>query len=162
MSEAASSPLTEDQKALVRRLVEGARMAALSTLGDEGQPYGSLVTLAFDEEGRPLLLLSGLADHTRNLERDPRLSLLIEAASHLPNPQAGPRLTLQGRGQRLRDPDQRAEAADRFLARHPSANFYAGFADFSFWIITVEALHLVGGFAQAVWVKESLTSLMKG
>ncbi len=133
-----------------RRLVRGCRSAALaSALGGKrtGWPYASLVTVACDLDGSPILLLSDLADHTRNLALDDRACLLFEAASRLANPQTGPRVSVTGRFRMTRDDN----IARRFLARHPGAAMYAGFGDFAFYRMTVERAHLVGGFGQATW-----------
>ena len=140
----------EDAAVAARRLVRVSRSAALAsalTGKRAGWPYASLVTVACDTDASPILLLSGLADHTRNLENDNRACLLFEAASGLPNPQAGPRVSLTGKLKRTTDED----LARRFLARHPGARRYAGFGDFGFYRMTVERAHLVGGFGRATW-----------
>jgi len=136
-----------------RALVRRARTAALATtLADEkqavGAPYASLVTVAADFDGSPILLLSDLADHTRNLKADARASLLFDAASGLQNPQAGPRVTVLGRIRKQAD----ARQAGRFLARHPAARAYASFGDFNSYVMEVERVHYVGGFARAHWI----------
>jgi len=133
-----------------RGLMRRARSAALATSlrGENGHAYASLVTVACDGDGNPILLLSDLADHTRNLAADSRASLLFEAASGRTNPQTGPRVTVIGPITRsARDSDRR-----RFLARHPGAGLYAGFADFAFYRMNVERAHFVGGFARAAWL----------
>jgi heme iron utilization protein len=134
-------------RALVRRC-RSATLASALTGRRQGWPYASLVTVACTGEGSPVLLLSTLADHTRNLLEDPRAALLFEEASGLVNPQTGPRVTLTGRLKPTSDPI----AARRFLARHPGADLYAGFADFGFYRMTVERAHYVGGFGRANWL----------
>lgn len=137
------------------RLLGGARMGSLATrLGGDGLPYASLVTVATDHDGCPVLLLSTLADHTQALLADHgRAALLIEDAGHLDNPQTGPRVSLMGRARRLDPGPERDRAAARFLARHPGAALYAGFGDFAVWKLVPERAHLVGGFARAVWLE---------
>jgi putative heme iron utilization protein len=103
-----------------------------------------LVNVATDYDGSPLLLMSRLAAHTLNLERDRRCSLLL-SQSGKGDPLAHPRLTLIGRAERTKDEHVRG----RFLRRHPKSELYAGFADFSFWRLSVERAHLNGGFARA-------------
>jgi len=142
------------QAVAARHLVRTCRSAALATaLGGKraGWPYASLVSVACDLDGSPILLLSGLADHTRNLASDDRACLLFEAASGLANPQTGPRVSLTGRLQVTRDEG----LARRFLARHPGAGMYAGFSDFAFYRMTVERAHFVGGFGRASWIGAS-------
>ncbi|MBL6940684.1 MAG: pyridoxamine 5'-phosphate oxidase family protein [Rhodospirillales bacterium] len=140
-------PVDVIARALVRRS-RSATLASALTGRRQGWPYASLVTVACMGEGSPVLLLSTLADHTRNLLEDPRAALLFEEASGLTNPQTGPRVTLTGRLKPTNDP----RAARRFLARHPGADLYAGFVDFGFYRMTVERAHYVGGFGRASWL----------
>src|SRR5215470_16228516 len=133
-----------------RGLLRRADRAALATrLGPEGWPYASLVLLAVDHDGAPLLLLSDLAEHSRALAADPRLSLLIDATAGLDDPLTGPRLTLLGTAARttLKQPGR------RFLARHPAAELYAGFADFHLYRVAVSRAHLVAGFGRIHWLE---------
>lgn len=142
--------MTDDGPAAARSLVRACRSAALAsalTGKRAGWPYASLVTVACDVDASPVLLLSGLADHTRNLAADDRASLLFEAASQLSNPQTGPRVSLTGRLKVSKDEG----LARRFLARHPGARRYVGFGDFAFYRMTVERAHFVGGFGRATW-----------
>lgn len=141
-----SDTLPDNNRLALRRTARAARKAALAT-SLEGRPYASLVTLAFDHDLSPILLLSRLADHTRNLLADPRASLLLDGTDGHPNPQTGPRVTLMGHLAEDGDPRLRR----RFLARHPGAALYAGFGDFSIWRMSVERAHFVGGFGRAVW-----------
>lgn len=136
--------------AAARGLMRRARSASLGTSlrGRDGWAYVSLVTVACDCDGSPLLLLSDLSDHTRNLAADNRGSLLFEAASGRANPQTGPRVTVLGRIEKSDVHRHRR----RFLARHPSANLYAGFGDFFIYRMAVERAHSVAGFGRAHWM----------
>ena len=144
-------PSKTEMAAQARALLRSRRSAALATalVTHEGWPYASLVTIACDVDGSPILLLSGLSDHTRNLNHDPRGSLLLEDAGRRANPQTGPRLTLLGRIAADAEPRLRR----RFLARHPSAALYADFTDFRVFRMRVERAHWVGGFGQARWLE---------
>src|SRR5437667_201217 len=82
-----------------RRIVRRRGHAALATSLD-GRPYVSLVAVACDHDASPLLLLSDLAQHTKNLVAEPRIALLFEDAAELPDPLAGPRLSLLGAARR--------------------------------------------------------------
>src|SRR4051794_12375550 len=108
-----------EAKIEARRLIRSRQHGTLGTLMD-GQPYVSLVAIACDTDGAPLLLLSDLAQHTKNLLADPHVSLLFEATSGYPDPLAGPRLTAIGRAERYDDP----RALARFTGRHPSSAQY--------------------------------------
>ena len=107
-------------------------------------PYASLITLATDAAGAPTYLISKLARHTANLARDGRASILVDETSALADPLQGARLTLWGRAESTAD----AAVRRRFLARHPEAEFYAGFPDFGFWRLEVEGAHYIGGFGR--------------
>lgn len=139
-----------------RRVLRLAATAALATLDAGGAPFASLVTVATTAAGEPILLLSDLAVHTRNLARDRRASLLLVApGGEGGDPLAGARLTLTGRAAPDADPDLRR----RFLARHEEAAGYADFRDFAFYRLSVEGGHLVAGFGRIVGLsrKEMLT-----
>jgi putative heme iron utilization protein len=130
-----------ESKALLRRI----RAGALATIDrDDGSPFASLVNVATDFDGSPLLLLSKLAAHRGNVEKDARISLLLSEGGK-GDPLAHARLTVMGRAEIAE-----AEAVKaRFLARHPKSALYAGFPDFSFFRVGVTGGHLNGGFARA-------------
>ena len=143
-----------------RSLVSAAKVATLSTLTNEGFPYGSLVAFASDERGRPLLLLSRLAEHTENLKGHSEASLLVcEAASEGADPLALGRVTIIGSCTLVPDAEK-ADVRTTFLARQPSAATYVDFADFAFYRLEPRALRYVGGFGRMSWVdaKEYLAS----
>lgn len=140
MAEASFSPVDS-----ARRVLRLAATASLGTLDEHGAPFVSLVTVATTPAGEPVLLLSDLAAHTRNLRRDARASLLLVGpGGEDGDPLAGARLTLTGTLARDDDPTLRR----RFLARHEEAVGYAAFADFGFWRFAVKAGHLVAGFGR--------------
>jgi len=133
--------------ALGRSLARSRSRAALATsLG--GAPYASLVLLAVDLDASPLLLLSGLAQHSRNIAFNPRVSLLLDGTEAHPDPLTGPRLSLLGRA--LPIDDRRCLA--RFIAHHPTSAGYAGFGDFQLYRVEVERGHLVAGFGRIEWI----------
>jgi hypothetical protein len=131
---------------VAKELLRAIRAGALATLdASSGHPFASLVTVATDLDGSPLLLMSTLSAHVQNLERDPRCSILL-AQGGKGDPLAHPRLTVMGEAARSSEPRVRA----RFLARHPKAKLYADFGDFSFWRVAMTGGHLNGGFARAM------------
>jgi putative heme iron utilization protein len=107
-------------------------------------PFVSLVLPARDATGRPLLLLSDLSDHARNLKRDPQASLLFDGTAGLAEPLTGPRLTLIGRVVLADDADNRA----RYLAAQPSAAGYIEFGDFHLYRFEIAEGLLVAGFGR--------------
>lgn len=135
--------IAAEARTLVRRAFKGS-LASLD--GPTGSPYASLITVATDASGAPIFLISTLARHTRNLVGDSRASILIDGTSVEADPLQGARLTLSGKAEKMSD----AAIRRRFLARHPDAEFYADFPDFSFWRLTVEGAHFIGGFGRIV------------
>jgi hypothetical protein len=136
-----------------RTVVAAARTGTLSTVARDpaGFPYGSLVTVA-DDGGRPILLLSALAEHTGNLKHCPNASvLLVEPAPPDRAPLSLARVTLLGPCTRVADGEREA-IKQRFLAAHPDAAQYADFKDFAFYRLVPLALRYVGGFGRMSWV----------
>ena len=131
--------------ASARYLIRNTGVATLATLEpDTGSPYASMITVATETGGSPVFLISKLAWHTRNLEADGRASILFTAEKQPGDPLALGRVSLMGTAERTGD----ALSRERFLACHPEAEGYAGFADFAFWRLNVEKAHYVGGFGK--------------
>jgi heme iron utilization protein len=129
-----------------KRLMRLARTGALATLEAEGSgPLTTLVGVASDFDGAPLLLMSTLSRHSRNLARDPRASLLLTGSHDRGDPLNHPRVTLGGRVEG--EPASRAKS--RYLQRNRKAALYAGFADFAMFRLRVESVHFNGGFGRA-------------
>jgi putative heme iron utilization protein len=137
-----------DPAVLGRQLLRARDRAALAT-SMRGAPYASLVLLSADLDASPLLLLSDLAQHSRNIAFDPRVSLLLDATEGHADPLTGPRLTVIGQAQAVVDPRRLA----RFTAHHPTSAVYAGFGDFRLYRIRVERGHLVAGFGRIHWIE---------
>jgi putative heme iron utilization protein len=135
-------------RALLRRALKGS-LASVDSRND--YPYASLITLATDAAGAPSFLISKLARHTANLAKDPRASILVDETGALADPLQGARLTVWGRA----EPAGEEAVNRRFLARHPEAEFYAGFPDFGFWRLKLEGAHYIGGFGRIVDLEPS-------
>ena len=150
LPEGARPPADFDPRELGKALLRAIRAGTLGTLDrNTGHPFASLVTLATDVDGSPLILTSRLSTHTANLEADGRASMLL-AETGKGDPLAHPRLTVLGGFARIeKESADEARVRRRFLARHPKAELYAGFGDFAFWRMTVASAHLNGGFARA-------------
>ena len=135
-----------DPKSAARKLLREARSGALATLMPGcGDPYCSLVNVASAPDGSPLLLLSRLAVHTGNLLADPRISLMLDERKQ-GDPLEGARVMLMGTAVASDDRHDRR----RYLARHPEAASFAGFADFGFYRLALKTAHLVAGFGRIV------------
>jgi putative heme iron utilization protein len=146
---------TLDRGQLCRRLMRRQMHGVLATsLAEEtgSRPYASLVAVACDLDASPLLLLSDLAQHSRNIAADDRVSLLFDGcgdAMPAEDPLAAPRLSFLGEAVRADDP----RLAARFVARHPTAAAYAAFGDFHLYRVTIGRGHLVAGFGRISWVQ---------
>lgn len=128
-----------------RRLLRRARTGTLGTINrDDGIPYASLVNVATDVGGEPIILVSTLAWHTRNLAADSRASLLVAEPPASGDALTGPRVTVMGRFVKA----DSGQARRRYLARHPEAAVYADFGDFAFWRLEPERAHAVAGFGR--------------
>lgn len=136
-----------------RTLVATIPTGTLCTLAvePEGYPYGSFVTVAF-EDGDPVFLISGLAEHTKNLHRDPRASLLV-AETGSADPLANGRVTLLGPCTRV--PEDGGSARTAFFAAHPNSTYYADFGDFAFWKLRVEYVRYIGGYGRMSWISQA-------
>lgn len=147
---------TDDSRpgAVARRLLRATDRAALAThlakRDDtiETWPYASLVLLACDHDAAPLVLMSDLSEHAKNIAADPRLSLLIDGTAGRVDPLTGPRVTILGTAQQTSD----ARLKARFVARHPTASLYADFGDFHLYRVTVIRAHFVAGFGRIHWI----------
>src|SRR5689334_19858513 len=150
LPENAAPPRDFDPKTLAKSLLRSIRAGTLATLDrNTGHPFASLVNVATDIDGSPLILTSRLSTHTANLEHNGRASILL-AETGKGDPLAHPRLTVLGTFAQIeKETEEDARVRRRFLARHPKSELYAGFGDFSFWRLTVVSAHLNGGFARA-------------
>jgi hypothetical protein len=153
----AKGPVPRDDAAEVLRVMRQARFAALATLdAADGTPFASLVNIALLEDASPLILISTLARHTANLQANPAASLLVtDGAAPGGDPLAGSRVTLTGRFGQLAGDNEIKAAREVFVAMHPAAAGYAGFGDFGWWVMQIDAAHLVAGFGRIRTMKAS-------
>ena len=137
---------------LARSLLRRSRQGALATLvPGSGDPYCSLVNVASHPDGSPILLISRLALHTRNILGDSRVSLMLDERA-AGDPLEGSRIMLAGWAEEAGG-DQIALLRRRYLNAHPSAEAFVNFKDFSFFRIRPDAAHLVAGFGRIVDLK---------
>jgi len=133
-----------------RKLLRAARQGSLATAAD-GQPFAALITPATAPDLSVLLFLSSLSEHTRHLRAEPRCAVLVSGRAEGANPQTAPRVTVTGLAEKIEDEALMA----RWLAVHPYAALYAGFADFALWRIRPISALLVGGFARAARLRQA-------
>src|SRR6202163_4391268 len=137
---------------LARSLLRRSRQGALATLvPGSGDPYCSLVNVASHPDGSPILLISRLALHTRNILGDSRVSLMLDERA-AGDPLEGSRIMLAGRAEEAGG-DPIALLRRRYLNAHPSAEAFVNFKDFAFFRIHSTGAHLVAGFGRIVDLK---------
>jgi heme iron utilization protein len=128
-----------------RLLLRRVRTASLGTVNrDGGGPYASVVNLATDLAGAPVIFASRLAWHTRNLLEDGRGCILASELPHSGDALTGPRVTVMGTFEHV----DAAPLRERYAAHHPAARLYLDFADFSFWRLAADTIHAVAGFGR--------------
>ena len=133
---------------LAKSLFRRSRQGALATLmAESGDPYCSLVNVASAPDGSPILLISRLAVHTRNILADPRISLMLDERAP-GDPLEGARIMVAGRAEEAGA--ERDLLHRRYLNVHPSAETFVDFKDFSFFRIRSSGAHLVAGFGRIV------------
>lgn len=142
-----------------RRIIRTSRHAYLASRFEPGSgdpdvefeatvPFSSLVAVGFDVDGTPLMMLSKLALHRRNIEQTPAASLLFDGTPGMADRLAGPRITVVGRVERCSS----ERAKQRFVAQNPAAEIYADFADFAMFKLSVASAHFVAGFGAIRWI----------
>jgi hypothetical protein len=137
---------------LARSLLRRSRQGALATLmAGRGDPYCSLVNVASHPDGSPILLISRLAVHTKNILGDSRVSLMLDERAG-GDPLEGSRIMLAGRAQQVTASDLEL-CRRRYLNAHPSAEGFVDFKDFSFFRIRPDGTHLVAGFGRILDLK---------
>ena len=146
-------PTTDfDAGHVARSLLRRRRQGALATLmAGSGDPYCSLVNVASYPDGSPILLISRLAVHTKNILADPRVSLMLDERAE-GDPLEGSRIMLAGRAEQAAGSELEI-LRRRYLSAHPSAEAFVSFGDFSFYLVRPSGLHLVAGFGRIIDLK---------
>src|SRR5262245_36378541 len=135
-----------DPRRAARTLMREARSGALATLmAGSGDPYCSLVNVANAPDGAPILLISKLAVHTKNILADARVSIMLDERKE-GDPLQGARVMLLGTAVKT----ERDAIRRRYLTQQPEAEMFAGFADFAFYEVKLKGAHLVAGFGRIV------------
>jgi putative heme iron utilization protein len=130
-----------------RTLLAATNVGALSTLSDDGGPWGSMVTYAALPDGAPVLCVSQLAEHGRNLTRDPRASLVVVDPAPVTDPLSAGRVTLAG-AVVVPEGEEHAAARAAYLDAVASGRYYIDYTDFSLYVLRVERVRWVGGYGR--------------
>lgn len=141
-------PTDEEARALARRLLSQMRHAAMGTLDPAtGTPLVTRIAVQIDDDGTPIALLSGLSSHSRALQADPRVGLLVtDADAAKGDVMTHARLSILARAEQVPTDSLRRDA---WLARDPKARVYIDLPDFRFWRLVPESGLLNGGFGRA-------------
>ncbi len=133
-----------------RQFVRGQHSGVLSTLSQRlgGYPFGSVAPFILDHAGRPVILISDIAEHTKNIVADPRVSLIVQPYS--PDMQVNGRVTIVGEARRV---DAKESIGPRYLRFHPQAETYFAMHDFQFYRIEPLRIRYIGGFGRIHWVE---------
>lgn len=142
-------PLTPAARA--RQMLRRQQNSVLCTLSAEmeGWPFASIAPYVLDHAGEPWFLLSDIAQHSHNIHRDPRVSVLVREDDGAGDMQASGRATLMGRMQIL---EPSAAMRARFLRYQPQAKSYFQTHDFRFYHLQVERVRWIGGFGDIHWI----------
>lgn len=145
-------PITPEQVLAARQLLNHQGVGVLSThsVDVEGYPFGSITPYAINYDGEPILLISEIAQHTRNIKNDNRVSLTAFERGAA-DPQAAGRLTWIGDAEKIAASD--SEPRRRYLRYFPSSESYFDTHDFSFYVIRLRRARFIGGFGQIYWVE---------
>lgn len=141
-----------DQACTARRLLNHQSVGVLSThsIDVEGYPFGSIAPYALDYDGQPAILISEIAQHTRNIKHNNKVSLTV-FDPRADDPQAGSRLTWIGDAEAI-DPSE-TDIRERYLRYFPSAESYFQTHDFSFYRVRLRRARFIGGFGQIFWIE---------
>ena len=118
-----------------------------------GYPFGSVVPYCLDAEGRPLILISRIAQHTHNLQKDAKCSLLV-GEREAEDVQAVGRLTVMAEARKLTDGTAIEAAAERYYRYFPEAANYHKAHDFDFWVLEPVRHRYIGGFGAIHWLDQ--------
>lgn len=118
-----------------------------------GYPFASVTPYAMDEHGRPIFLISQLAVHTKNLNEDPKASLLIFDPAAEQDPLTSARMNLMGEVRPVPDADLEA-VRSLYLQQHPSSEQWLDFGDFGLYRLEIQDIYYVGGFGEMGWVSK--------
>lgn len=148
--------MNNDRGAEARSLIRNERHGVLSTISRKvsGWPFASVTPYALSAAGEPIILISEIAEHTKNLRADPRASLFIQDSKMIQDPQAGARITLMGRATPVPESEQ-GDARRRYLSRFPQSESYFQVHDFSLFRLSIEHVRFIGGFGEIYWLEPS-------
>lgn len=153
-SNGSSSGSTGSEPTLAQRaraLIETGGYSSLSTMSIKhpGYPFGSVMPYAIDSQGRPIVLISQMATHTKNLRAQPKATLLVAGQSG--SALGAARVSIMGDFEPVED-SERENIAALYFETHPESRQWAGFGDFGFYRMNIADIYFVGGFGVMGWI----------
>lgn len=135
-----------------RQFLRSTRSGILSTHSAKhaGYPFGSVAPFVLDHAGNPIILISNIAEHTKNITANPKISLLVFAGTE--DLQANARLTLLGEAVQI-DKSADSDLRARYLRYLPQAATYFDMHDFAFYRIRPTHIRYIGGFGKMSWME---------
>lgn len=149
MSEAKFTLKAKNARALLKAEKDG--VLSTHSLDVPGYPFGSVTPYALDKLGRPIILISNLAQHTQNINENGKVSLTIVASTAARDVQANARLTFLGDARKITEDE--ADAKERYLRKFPHAKRYFEAHDFFFYVIELKRARYIEGFGKIWWVE---------
>ena len=133
--------------ALLRRHDHG--VLATHSVEMPGYPFGSVTPYCLDRAGEPVIYISRLAQHTKNIAANPLVALLVADEGEV-DVQTLARASYLARAEPLADPDP--DVAERYFHHFPGGRDYQGLGDFVFHRLVIWRAHYVGGFGRIRWI----------
>ena len=139
-----------DKENPARSLFLRESFGVLSTISIDvaGYPFGSVTPYSVDRMGRPVIYISPIAQHTKNIVADPRVSLTVVEKSDSDDVQAHGRVTCVGNAVAM---DGDRDAAERYFRHFPSSRQYDHTHAFTFFRLELVRVRFIGGFGQIFW-----------
>lgn len=133
-----------------RKFLRSTHSGLLSTISSkfDGYPFGSVAPFVLGHDCQPVILISSIAEHTKNIVSNPKVSLLVFAGAE--DLQANARLTLLGEAVKIEKSD--ANLRTRYLRYLPQASSYFDMHDFAFYRINIKQVRYIGGFGKMSWM----------
>jgi heme iron utilization protein len=148
--------LAQEAKQFLRSTQHG----ILSTISNKfvGYPFGSVTPFILGHDGQPIVLISTIAEHTKNIIANPKVSLLVFAKGD--DLQANARLTLLGEAENIGKDD--ADLMARYCRYFPDSVGYFAMHDFSFYRINIAQARYIAGFGKMGWMEGNALNIQAG
>ena len=138
---------------LVRKIIRKSKTAVLSShLNGVNWPYGSLVLSCCEHDGSPYVFISDLAEHTKAINMNNKVSIFYENCNFLDDPLTGTRFSVLCKAFGVHKKEESRLLLNRFVLRHPESKIYLKFKDFNIFKLSVEKIHVISGFGKIRWL----------